>query len=41
VGRLVLTHIPPWHDPAVCLAEAGEAYDGPLEAAATGSTYTL
>jgi hypothetical protein len=25
----------------VCLAEAGEAYDGPLEAAATGSTYTL
>ena len=41
VGRLVLTHIPPWHDPAVCLAEAGEAYDGPLEAAATGHTYTL
>ena len=41
VARLVLTHIPPWHDPQVCLAEAGEAYDGPLEAAATGNTYTV
>jgi ribonuclease BN (tRNA processing enzyme) len=41
VRRLVLTHIPPWHDPQVCLAEAREAYDGPLELAATGSTYTL
>jgi ribonuclease BN (tRNA processing enzyme) len=41
VDRLVLTHIPPWHDPAVCLAEAAEAYDGPLSAAATGDTYTV
>jgi ribonuclease BN (tRNA processing enzyme) len=41
VGRLVLTHIPPWHDPEVCLAEARETYDGPLEVAVTGSTYTL
>jgi ribonuclease BN (tRNA processing enzyme) len=40
-GRLVLTHIPPWHDSATCLAEAREQYDGPLEAAATGSTYTI
>jgi ribonuclease BN (tRNA processing enzyme) len=39
--RLVLTHIPPWHDPAIPLAEAREAYDGPLEAAVTGSTYTF
>jgi ribonuclease BN (tRNA processing enzyme) len=39
--RLVLTHIPPWHDPAVSLAEAREAYDGPLEVAAAGSTYSL
>ncbi len=41
VGRLVLTHIPPWHDPSVPLAEAREAFDGPLEAAVTGSTYDL
>jgi len=40
-GRLVLTHIPPWHDPETCLAEARGQYDGPLEAAATGSTYTI
>ena len=39
--RLVLTHIPPWHDPRIPLAEAREAYDGPLEAAVTGSTYTF
>ncbi len=39
--RLVLTHIPPWHDPETPLAEAREAYDGPLEAAVTGSTYTF
>lgn len=39
--RLVLTHIPPWHDPRVPLAEAREAYDGPIDVAAAGSTYTL
>ena len=39
--RLVLTHIPPWHDPDVPLAEAREAYDGRLDVAVTGSTYTL
>jgi ribonuclease BN (tRNA processing enzyme) len=39
--RLVLTHIPPWHDPDVPLAEARKSYDGPLDAAATGSTYPL
>jgi ribonuclease BN (tRNA processing enzyme) len=39
--RLVLTHIPPWHDPAVPLAEAAAAYDGPVEVAATGASYPL
>ena len=39
VGRLVLTHIPPWHDPQVCLAEARETFAGPLELARTGATY--
>ena len=41
VGRLVLTHIPPWNDPEVSLAEAREMYDGPLEAACTGATWEL
>jgi ribonuclease BN (tRNA processing enzyme) len=41
VGRLVLTHIPPWHDAETSLAEARKQYDGPLEAAATGSRYTI
>ncbi len=39
VKRLVLTHVPPWHDPQVCLAEAREAFAGPLELARTGATY--
>jgi ribonuclease BN (tRNA processing enzyme) len=41
VGRLVLTHIPPWHDPAVTFAEAQETYAGPLDLARTGATYTI
>lgn len=41
VGRLVLTHIPPWHDKQVALDEATATYDGPVELAATGATYDL
>jgi ribonuclease BN (tRNA processing enzyme) len=41
VRRLVLTHIPPWHDPAVALSEATAAYDGPLEIARPGAVYEL
>ena len=40
-GRLLLTHIPPWHDPAEVLADARPAYDGPLEVVAAGTTYEL
>ncbi|MGA8209126.1 MAG: MBL fold metallo-hydrolase [Nocardioidaceae bacterium] len=40
-ARLVLTHIPPWHDPQVCLTEARQVFHGPLDLAATGSTYVL
>ena len=40
-GRLVLTHIPPWHDKQVALAEARAGYDGPVELAETGATYDL
>jgi ribonuclease BN (tRNA processing enzyme) len=41
VGRLVLTHIPPWHDPQLCLAEAKETYSGPIDLAAPGTTFTV
>jgi ribonuclease BN (tRNA processing enzyme) len=37
----VLTHLPPWNDPQVCLAEARAVWDGPLEVAVAGSTYDL
>ena len=40
VGHLVLTHIPPWNDPAVTLAEA-TPFDGPVELARPGATYTI
>jgi ribonuclease BN (tRNA processing enzyme) len=41
VGRLVLTHVPPWHDPAVALDEAEATYDGPVELARPGVVYEL
>lgn len=41
VDRLVLTHIPPWHDKQVAYDEARAVWDGPLELAATGVTYTV
>jgi ribonuclease BN (tRNA processing enzyme) len=40
VDRLVLTHIPPWNDPARTLEEAA-AFRGPLELARQGASYTL
>jgi ribonuclease BN (tRNA processing enzyme) len=39
--RMVLTHVPPWHDRAGMLAEAAAVFDGPLELAATGAVYEL
>jgi ribonuclease BN (tRNA processing enzyme) len=39
--RLVLTHVPPWHDREVMLREAAETYDGPLELAVPGKTYEV
>jgi ribonuclease BN (tRNA processing enzyme) len=39
--RLVLTHVPPWFDPADALAEAAAVYDGPIELARCGSVYEL
>lgn len=39
--RLVVTHVPPWHDADAILAEAAGAYDGPLELAKQGAVYEL
>lgn len=39
--RLVLTHIPPWFDATIALAEATSAYDGPVELARPGAVYDL
>ncbi len=41
VGRLVLTHIPPWHDGRVALAEARTTWSGPLDLAAAGMVIEL
>jgi ribonuclease BN (tRNA processing enzyme) len=41
VGRLVLTHVPPWHDPAVAEAEARAEWSGPIEIARAGATYDV
>jgi ribonuclease BN (tRNA processing enzyme) len=41
VATLVLTHIPPWHDPQDAYDEARAAYDGRVEVARTGSTYEV
>ncbi len=41
VPRLVLTHVPPWHDAAEMLAEASEVYSGELTAAEPGATYDI
>lgn len=41
VGRLVITHVPPWHDPAEALEEARTRWDGPLDLAAPGAVFEL
>jgi hypothetical protein len=41
VSRLVLTHVPPWHDPENARAEAAEVFSGPIDLAVTGATYVM
>ena len=41
VGRLVLTHIPPWHDPQAALAEAKTTWTGRLDLAVAGMVIEL
>lgn len=39
--RLVLTHLPPWNDPARARAEAASAYAGPLDIATAGAEFLV
>lgn len=41
VKRLVLTHVPPWHEPQGMLDEAVAVYDGPTGLAAQGAIYEI
>ncbi|MDF2747564.1 MAG: putative hydrolase [Propionibacteriaceae bacterium] len=41
VGALVLTHIPPWHDPDQVKAQALPHYTGPIALATPGATWSI
>jgi len=38
---LVLTHVPPWHDPQVAVEEARTAYDGEIALARRGAVFEV
>ena len=41
VGRLVITHVPPWYDPRDMLAASQKVWDGAAELARQGATYDV
>jgi ribonuclease BN (tRNA processing enzyme) len=41
VGRLIVTHVPPWHSREVAVAEAASAFTGPVEAAQPAAEYWI
>ncbi len=41
VKRLVITHVPPWFEPADLVAEAREAFAGPIDAATSGAQFDI
>jgi ribonuclease BN (tRNA processing enzyme) len=41
VARLVLTHVPPWYDAAVAVAEAKSQFSGQIDVATTGAVFTV
>lgn len=41
VGRLMLTHIPAWNDPAVCRAQAAAVWPGDVELAVADAAYDV
>lgn len=40
-GRLLLTHLVPWGDPALTAEDAAAAYAGPVEVVASGQRYQI
>jgi ribonuclease BN (tRNA processing enzyme) len=40
-GRLVLTHVPPWYDPALAVAEAKAQFSGPIDLATAGAVFDV
>jgi ribonuclease BN (tRNA processing enzyme) len=40
-GRLVITHVPPWHSSALTMAEAAPHFDGTLDLAQPGAVFTI
>ena len=38
VARLVLTHVPPWHDPEIARREAASVFTGQIDVATPGLT---
>ena len=41
VGRLLVTHVPPWHDPESAAAAARTAFAGAVEVARPGAVYEV
>lgn len=41
VGRLLVTHVPAWYDAQALLAEAKDAFDGPVELVAPDGVYAV
>ncbi|MGH3787139.1 MAG: MBL fold metallo-hydrolase [Pseudonocardiaceae bacterium] len=41
VGRLLITHVPPWTDAEQVLGEAKDAFDGPIELVRPGADYEI
>lgn len=41
VKRLMLTHLPPWNDPAVCRAQAAAVWPGEVELAVAGAVHEV
>ncbi|QDP95795.1 MBL fold metallo-hydrolase [Microlunatus elymi] len=41
VGKLMITHVPPWHRPETVLAEARPYFDGPVDLARRGVTVSV
>ncbi len=41
VSAVLLTHVPPWHDPQQVLAEATPHFSGPTSLAVTGGVWTI